>query len=139
MSILSQRITDERFLDVIKSMLKSRIMDREKFENTLTGTPQGGIVSPLLFNIYMFELDKFVYNTIILPILENNKTKKRKANPRSKNIKYQIGKLKQNKTKENQKQVIKEIKRLITIRSKLPSHTPETIPRSVIYARYAND
>jgi RNA-directed DNA polymerase len=57
MDLLRKRIRDKKFLNFIKAMLKSGIMDGPKFEHSLKGTPQGTIVSPLLLNIYMLGLD----------------------------------------------------------------------------------
>ena len=93
-NISKRRIKDSKFLLVIKNMLKSGIMNREFYENTITGTPQGGIISPLLFNIYMFELDKYIYNDIILPIIKKDITKKKVQNLEWKNLKYKITQLK---------------------------------------------
>ena len=73
--LLRERITDKKFLRLIKKMLKSGVTERSKFEHSLKGTPQGGIVSPLLFNIYMLGLDQYVYKNFIVPVLEENKTK----------------------------------------------------------------
>nr|QUX32886.1 hypothetical protein [Blidingia minima]QUX32896.1 hypothetical protein [Blidingia minima] len=138
-NISKRRIKDSKFLLVIKNMLKSGIMNRESYENTITGTPQGGIVSPLLFNIYMFELDNYIYNDIIAPIIKKDKTKKRVQNPEWKNLKYKITKLK-NKHKEtfnfNYK---KDIKKLIKQRMSIPSYQPRSIPQRPLYIRYADD
>jgi group II intron reverse transcriptase/maturase len=51
--MLSEHIIDPRFLNLITSMLKSGIMDHGKITETTEGTPQGGIISPILANIYL--------------------------------------------------------------------------------------
>jgi retron-type reverse transcriptase len=64
--ILSHRIRDKKFLNVIRNLLEAGIMENHgKITHNLNGIPQGGIVSPLLFNIYMFEFDKYIYNKYI--------------------------------------------------------------------------
>ena len=73
--LLSKRIKDKVFLKFIREMLQSGIMDGKHFKHSLNGTLQGGIVSPLLFNIYMFELDKYVYEEIMKPIIKENEGK----------------------------------------------------------------
>lgn len=74
-SILKKRIKDKKFLNLIKQLLKCGVMDRHQYEHSITGTPRG-IVSPLLFNIYMFCFDQFVYDEIILPIINAEKGKR---------------------------------------------------------------
>lgn len=64
MDTLGQLIKDTKFLNLIRSALKAGIMDEGVYEDTFLGIPQGGIVSPLLFNIYMFTFDMFVYDEL---------------------------------------------------------------------------
>jgi retron-type reverse transcriptase len=56
--ILCEKIKDQKLIKLVKNMLKSGIMERREYENTTYGTPEGGIVSPILFNIYMSKLDE---------------------------------------------------------------------------------
>lgn len=60
MDLLAKRIDDKRFLRLINSFLKAGYLEQWRFHNTYSGTPQGGIISPLLANIYLHELDKFM-------------------------------------------------------------------------------
>jgi RNA-directed DNA polymerase len=63
--LLSKRIDDKRFLKIIHSHLKVGYMEEGwKYHKTLSGTPQGGTISPLLSNIYLHELDSYVHNYI---------------------------------------------------------------------------
>ena len=56
---LGKKIKDARFLQVIAAFLKAGYMEDWKYHNTYSGTPQGGILSPILANIYLHELDQF--------------------------------------------------------------------------------
>ena len=60
MSLLRQDIKDKRILKLIRMMLKSGVMEELELFRTELGTPPGGILSPLLANIYLHELDKFI-------------------------------------------------------------------------------
>jgi len=61
---LRERIHDNRFIRLIENMLKAGYLKDWKYHPTLSGTPQGGIVSPLLANIYLDQFDKFVEMTL---------------------------------------------------------------------------
>ena len=61
LGLLARRIDDPVFIDLIGTMLKAGCMDEWKFERTYSGTPQGGVISPLLANIYLHELDPVSY------------------------------------------------------------------------------
>lgn len=57
MQFLEERIDDHKFLRLIRAMLKAGYMENWKYHATYSGAPQGGIISPLLSNIYLHELD----------------------------------------------------------------------------------
>ncbi len=59
-SVLEKRIDDKKFISIIKRMLKAGYMEEWTFHKTYSGTPQGGVVSPILANIYLHELDVFM-------------------------------------------------------------------------------
>lgn len=59
-NILRRRIQDEHFIGLIWKFLKAGYMEDWTYHNTYSGTPQGSIISPILANIYLNELDKFM-------------------------------------------------------------------------------
>jgi len=63
-NILKKKITDKKFLKLVKEGLEHNIVFKDNVEKNLIGTPQGGIASPILFNIYMHEFDIFALETI---------------------------------------------------------------------------
>ncbi len=62
MSLLEKKIDDKRFLRLINLFLKAGYLENWSYHGTYSGTPQGGIVSPVLANIYLHELDQFMEN-----------------------------------------------------------------------------
>ncbi len=58
--ILKERIADERFIRLIRKFLKAGYIENWVFHKTYSGTPQGGIISPILANIYLDKLDKYM-------------------------------------------------------------------------------
>ena len=65
-SILAEKIHDERFLRLIHNMLKAGYLEDWKWNATHSGAPQGGVVSPILSNIYLHKLDTYVETVLIL-------------------------------------------------------------------------
>jgi group II intron reverse transcriptase/maturase len=65
LGILAERIHDQRFLRLIRNMLKAGYLEDWEYRETLSGSPQGGVVSPILSNIYLDKLDKFVEQELI--------------------------------------------------------------------------
>lgn len=58
--LIEKKIKDTRLLQLIRKFLKAGYMENWRYNATYSGTPQGGIISPILANIYLHELDKFV-------------------------------------------------------------------------------
>jgi len=65
MSIIREKIKDNRFLRLIENLLKAGYCEQWEYKPTFSGSPQGAIVSPILANIYLDRLDKFVEQTLI--------------------------------------------------------------------------
>ncbi len=63
--ILAEKIHDQRFLRLIRNMLKAGYLEDWDYHDTLSGVPQGGVVSPILSNIYLHKLDEFVERELI--------------------------------------------------------------------------
>jgi group II intron reverse transcriptase/maturase len=64
--ILSEKIHDNRFLRLIRNMVNAGYLEDWKYHGTLSGVPQGGVVSPILSNIYLSKLDVFA-ETVLIP------------------------------------------------------------------------
>ena len=62
MCLLRKRIADKRVLNIILLFLKAGIMENGLFKVTEQGTPQGGVISPLLANIYLHEFDRYFHD-----------------------------------------------------------------------------
>ncbi len=62
LKLLAERVADRRTLDLVERFLKSGVMENCLFKHTEIGTPQGGLCSPLLANIYLHQLDLYWWN-----------------------------------------------------------------------------
>lgn len=130
LSLIRRQIPDERFLTLLKDMLKVGYMDDFRYNKTYSGTPQGGVISPILSNILLNELDKFVSNELIL---QYTKGKKRKLNPKYVALTYQMTKAKKAKNIKRYKELEKE-------RRSIPSvKTDDKGFIRIYYIRYADD
>ena len=75
--LLEKKIDDNRLIGLIRQMLKAGYVEDWKQHSTWSGTPQGGVISPILANIYLHELDMFMAKLMG----SFNKGKTRKFNP----------------------------------------------------------
>jgi RNA-directed DNA polymerase len=56
MSAIEERISDRHVLKLLRAMLRSGVMEDGAIERSVTGTPQGGVISPCLCNVYLHRL-----------------------------------------------------------------------------------
>ncbi len=85
--ILSEKIHDNRFLRLIRNMLKAGYLEDWEYHDTLSGCPQGGVVSPVLSNIYLSKLDEFA-ETVLIP--QYTRGGRRKENPEYRKAHYRL-------------------------------------------------
>lgn len=141
--ILCRRIEDEYFIGLIWKFLKAGYMEDWVYHNTYSGTPQGSLISPILANIYLNELDVFMAEYA----KSFNCGTKRKINPAYKKpLDVRRGKqewLKRNEAKiseENRREVMAQIQELNSQLRSIPYSDPmDTEYRRVVYVRYADD
>jgi len=76
MQLVKNRITDKKILSLIWKFLRAGIMEQGNLRHPLIGTPQGGIVSPLLANIYLHEMDTYMERYTALGEVERSKRKR---------------------------------------------------------------
>jgi RNA-directed DNA polymerase len=75
---VKKRIADRNIRDLLWKFLRAGVMYQKKVQETITGTPQGGIVSPLLANIYLHELDRYMESKYLnLHTMERFRRRKR--------------------------------------------------------------
>lgn len=128
--ILKRNIKDESFLRLIREMLEVGYFEDWKYFQTYSGTPQGGILSPLLANIVLNEFDTFV-EEILIP--KYTKGKKRRGNKENQRLRYHAHALR----KQGH---YREAKKLYKIYSAMPSVDYEDPNyRRLRYVRYADD
>jgi len=130
LSILGERIHDNRFLRLIRHMLQAGYLEEWRWHETLSGAPQGGVCSPVLSNIYLDQLDKFV-ETVLLP--KYNREKRRSKNPAYQRIENAIARARRRGDQKAMRALRKQ-------RRTLPSqHPQDPTYRRLRYVRYADD
>lgn len=139
-NILKERIADERFIRLIRKFLKAGYAEQWKFHNTYSGTPQGGIVSPILANIYLDKFDKYMK----MYADKFNKGERRKVSSeyrRLNNKKTRLAKKLKSVTDESVGAgMITEIKETLAQTYVTPCHEPmDANYRRIQYVRYADD
>ena len=82
LSVLGEKLHDNRFLNLLKYLLKAGYIEEWKYGRTLSGTPQGGVVSPILANVYLDRLDKYV-ETVLIPAHTRGSERRRNPSYRS--------------------------------------------------------
>ena len=128
--ILSETIHDNRFLRLLRNMLKAGYLEDWVWNATLSGAPQGGVLSPLLSNIYLHRLDAFV-EEVLMP--EYNRGVERVKNPAYRKVQKAL-------TQARERGDRVEARALRQRLRGLPSKDPRDPGyRRLRYCRYADD
>jgi hypothetical protein len=128
--LLGEKIHDNRFMELIRRLLQAGYLEDWRYGRTLSGTPQGAIVSPVLSNIYLHELDRFVEQEL-LPIY--NRGERRCEHRRYAAMALRAQRLRRRGHREEAQVVAKAMRRR-------PSQDPDDPDyRRLHYVRYADD
>lgn len=127
---LGENIHDQRFLRLITHLLQAGYLEDWVYGKTLSGTPQGGVVSPLLANIYLDQLDQYVEKTLIPAYTRGTRRRPNPAYTRNRSMARQA------RQQGERRQVRLLQKQMRTLPSKDPAD-PDY--RRLWYVRYADD
>jgi group II intron reverse transcriptase/maturase len=130
LTIIAEKIQDNRFMQFLSYMLKAGYAEDWKYHPTLSGTPQGGIISPILSNIYLDKLDRFVEDKL-LPTY--NRGKRRRENPTYGDIRIALRKAKREGDTDRIRSLIKQRRTMPSLTMDDPDY------RRLRYVRYADD
>jgi group II intron reverse transcriptase/maturase len=130
LGILAEKIHDQRFLRLIRNMLKAGYLEDWEYRDSLSGCPQGGVVSPILSNVYLDKLDKFVEQELIPQYTRGTR---RKCNPAYGRIQYQLARARKHGDRAAARDLEKQLR-------SLPASDPmDPGYRRLKYTRYADD
>ena len=127
---MGEKILDNRFLRLIGGMLKAGYLEDWRWNATLSGVPQGGIASPIMSNIYLDRLDKFV-ETQLIP--QYHRGQRRRENPDYEQISRAIRTARQRGDRE----AVRALRRQRRLVPSKDLHDPGY--RRLRYCRYADD
>jgi group II intron reverse transcriptase/maturase len=144
-NLLRRRIDDEAFITLMWKFLKAGYMEQWQYHNTYAGTPQGSGISPILSNIYLDELDKFMEQYKTGFDVGNSKNQQRSHEYHA--ARYQVEKYKkksaslwENLSAEERKTCAKKLKSLQRVVRSLPAAiAKDSGYKAVQYVRYADD
>src|SRR5258708_2195731 len=130
LSILGEKLHDNRFLRLIQTMIQAGYLEEWTYHQTLSGCPQGGVISPILSNIYLDKLDQFVEQKL-LPAYTRGEVRKQNKRYRSLIERARKGRKRGDYTRA--KALLKEAQQLPAMDTNDPDY------RRLYYVRYADD
>jgi retron-type reverse transcriptase len=130
LAIPGEKIRDHRFLRLIRNLLQAGYLEEWHYHETLSGSPQGGVVSPILANIYLDNLDKYV-EQVLIPACTQGAT--RRTNREYDVLQTRLYRTRKKGDKKRAKALRKQLQRL-------PRRDPaDPNYRRLRYVRYADD
>lgn len=143
LGLLRRRIDDDRLIRLIGRMLKAGYLEDWTFHRTFSGAPQGGVISPILANIYLHELDEFMAG---MKVLFDRGQTRRRSNAYleiSKQIQIRRRKIERRRANGQEEEIptlVDEIREWERRRLEEPALDPfDPNYRRLRYCRYADD
>ena len=137
LEILQRKIKDSRFINLIRQFLKVGYVEDWKFHQTHSGTPQGGILSPLLANIYLNELDTFVAEMKVDFDKPRNTYVTNAYREKRNEIRRLSSKVSKEKDDVQRRALLTDLKKCKQELRKIPCVTQDN--KRLVYVRYADD
>ena len=137
LSILTKKIKDSKFINLIRKFLKAGYMENWKYHATYSGTPQGGILSPILANIYLHELDLKMEELKKEFDKPAKRTRTREYMAKRGKIEKIQKAIKNCKNADEKSALIFELKQHRKELRKIPAKDPSD--KKIVYVRYADD
>lgn len=144
LNCLRKRIKDERFIDLIRRMLQAGVMEQGRYQPTHSGAPQGGVASPILANVVLHELDRWMETQFEAnPPAQTYQALNARRNPQYARLSYRITDLRRyldgkrpipkGRSKTDLRQ---ELRETVKARRLVPCYRPR---QAIYYQRYADD
>ncbi len=138
LSLLRKRVADERLVELVRGFLKAGYLEDWRWHATWSGTPQGSVISPLLANIVLHELDRYAEN--VLGANRRKATGYARRNPAYNRVNLRVNRCERRLTRETdparRAHLLRHLQTLRAERARTPSMLPQ---RSLTYVRYADD
>src|SRR2546426_11774521 len=90
MKAVAHRVADEKLLQLLRQFLDAGYMEKWQYHKTYSGTPQGGVRSPLLANIFLHQLDEDLIKALRANETQSKRASNARRNPESRRIENKI-------------------------------------------------
>ena len=130
LEVMGRKIKDERLMKLLRGLLDAGYLEDWKYHQTYSGVPQGGVLSPLLTNIFLNEIDTYIEQTLIP---QNTRGDRRERNP-------EFARIEGNRQYAWKTHRLERYRQLTQDRRQIPSVNPnDPNYRRLEYCRYADD
>lgn len=129
-SLLREQIHDNRFIRLLEQLLRAGYLEQWCYHATLSGSPQGAVASPILANIYLDQLDRFVEQTLLPKYTRGDR---RRPNPEWQHRQQRAQRLRKQGCPEEARQARRQMQQVPSLDPNDPDY------RRLRYVRYADD
>jgi group II intron reverse transcriptase/maturase len=143
MKAVEKRIADEKVLAILRKFLSAGYLEQWQYHRTYSGTPQGGVLSPLLCNIFLHQLDEFLMKNLKANETQSQRVRNARRSPEYRKIENKVTRLRRQlkqSTGAAREGLIKQLTELERQQRNTPYYAKEAKhPSKLGYVRYADD